>query len=160
MSACLSRASDHKLNSTVCDHTGREMLREAQSHDFSEGLLSVFSVLIALCLSKKGTSVQEARDSFYYKVPLPQGSLRICTHRHCLFEEGVTWRHWCMVSACWADVGGMRAGLEAGLEVKGWITASTALVEEVRGFRLYQGDELGGSWSVCRSRSPARRKHL
>lgn len=74
--ACLSRASDHKLNITVCDHTGREMLREAQSCVFSEGLLSAFGLLIALCLSKKGTSVQQPQDFFYYKVPLPQGSLK------------------------------------------------------------------------------------
>lgn len=74
--SCLSRASDHKLNITACDHTGREMLREAQSCDFFAGLLSAFGLLIALCLSKKGTSVQQPQDLFYCKVPLPQGSLK------------------------------------------------------------------------------------
>lgn len=64
----------------------------------------------------------------------------------------MTWRHWCAGSACWADVGGMPAGLEVGLEVKGWATTSAALVEEVRWFRLYRrtrGEELAWRELEC-----------
>lgn len=67
--SCLSRASDHKLNITACDHTGREMLREAQPCDFSAGLLSTFGLLIVLCLSKKGQVCSNLRISFIAKFP-------------------------------------------------------------------------------------------